>query len=1166
MRPNRRVALLRTSIVCALVIVSLVPGHVDPSPPVQADTRTVLFEFSEVVQPEGEARELAVAFHALHVLDADGDLLETVLFGTPEANTLQGEGWYGNEASPSVGSFQWAGGATRQASMQLLLPDQADGLLLNVTSVVDSLWMNVTVDGHPTVTLRIDAYWHSGYVPVAEAPSTPPPVGDPTWTEGRYFPAFPATTRVDVIRVHTDLGNRSFAWTSGFRINASYTTMMALTLVGMEGLINRHGPCVYLDWTSQDRYNASRFWIPLLRRHVEVRYFDLDGLSAVRFLYRRYAARFAGAVIYDPAVPDTINLATMLAGLEDRLILAPDQVGLPGIPSFASVTDLRQLVADQGWNASDASAYQLYHWVYDHLWPYLEHRILGVVSPGPPRSGQIAPDTVYPLGLGGRDYLVALRLPALWLSPLEEPQASLFAQFMADAPSPIPLTGVFGDEEVGTVALASQHGNWVAGITHPGWDSGGGGSLTVLSGVRPDVAPYQAAMDADRLFATLGTAPVATLWSSDGDNINYQLDRGFGPYVMTWEMAQGHRFGWTTNPTLVDLAPLVWNYYMESMNNTSLVSGLSGCGYMYPPRMNATQLQGYLAYAARYLNLTGLRAVHVPHERDDSWYPQADTYYDGLNTTGYLGAFLGFSAYPSSLSPSFSYPGGPAPAVSPFYLLRWWNREWIVNDLLARTPGEEYIDLTAYPNHEGQVVNDTAACDGTAVLFTRPELPPCCLVTTVIFPALQAGNYTVITCLKVPNNQSIDPVVQLYSGYAVGDDWHSLASRELAPADFATAGAYQNFTLTFTLNETLTYNVEFMIDYFGNSPGGAPVDLYADYVFTARNASPNVPIFAALFLPPNPQLSEALEITELFEAAGIVVLHPDEFLAALNPAFMLDWATPILGADHPLLTQARDHLVTGDYFDSLLSIRRALQTLPTRAYLVTVTEQGVPYNVTVTANTWLDPLTYNETGHQLQLHTHGPPEGTVHANITLPTDLLDGFSLVRVDHQPHPVTLTANATHTTVALTFPQGPHNVAVPLPMFAPPTIVAVTQTPSEVQLADTVHINATVTDPNGVHRVVLNYTYTTPSTPMTVLMNMTAFDGDVWTATIPPLPYHTNVTYRIVAEDTLHNTVSTEKLGYAYHYLVIPEISEVLLLSLILAVLTVVRIGTKETVKSQ
>jgi hypothetical protein len=94
-------------------------------------------------------------------------------------------------------------------------------------------------------------------------------------------------------------------------------------------------------------------------------------------------------VVYDPEVPDTINLATMLAGLENRVILAPDQRGQPGIPSFADVTDLRALAAAEGWDTSEEGKTRLCQWVYDNLWLRLEKRLIGVVSPGPPAGLQI---------------------------------------------------------------------------------------------------------------------------------------------------------------------------------------------------------------------------------------------------------------------------------------------------------------------------------------------------------------------------------------------------------------------------------------------------------------------------------------------------------------------------------------------------------------------------------------------------------------------------------------------------------------------------------------------------------------------------------------------------------------------------------------------------------
>lgn len=87
--------------------------------------------------------------------------------------------------------------------------------------------------------------------------------------------------------------------------------MMALTLVGMQGVINRNEPRIYLDWIENERKNASRFWLSLLRQHISVEYLDLDGLAAINFLFQRYGSRFTGAVVYEPAVPDTINLATI---------------------------------------------------------------------------------------------------------------------------------------------------------------------------------------------------------------------------------------------------------------------------------------------------------------------------------------------------------------------------------------------------------------------------------------------------------------------------------------------------------------------------------------------------------------------------------------------------------------------------------------------------------------------------------------------------------------------------------------------------------------------------------------------------------------------------------------------------------------------------------------
>ena len=200
--------------------------------------------------------------------------------------------------------------------------------------------------------------------------------GNPQWFDGYYFPHFPTTDSLYIIPVETDLSNQAITWIGDFRINDSYSTMMALTLVGIQGIINRYQPRIYLNYTS-----ATNAWISHLAENVEIIELDLDHLSTLQFLLENYGEYFEGAVVYDPEVPETINLATMIAGLENLVILAPEQLDLPGIPAFSSVTDLRTLVQEQGWEPTEESKYHVYEWVYDNLWQDLEHRIIGIISP-----------------------------------------------------------------------------------------------------------------------------------------------------------------------------------------------------------------------------------------------------------------------------------------------------------------------------------------------------------------------------------------------------------------------------------------------------------------------------------------------------------------------------------------------------------------------------------------------------------------------------------------------------------------------------------------------------------------------------------------------------------------------------------------------------------------
>jgi hypothetical protein len=104
-------------------------------------------------------------------------------------------------------------------------------------------------------------------------------------------------------------------------------------------------------------------------------------------------------------------------------------------------------------------------------------------------------------------------------------------------------------------------------------------------------------------------------------------------------------------------------------------------------------------------------------------------------------------------------------------------------------------------------------------------------------------------------------------------------------------------------------------------------------------------------------------------------------------------------------------------------------------------------------------------------------------------------------------------------------------------------VSQTPSSdnVTPEDPVKVNATVTDDiGGVRTVILNYTNQNGTWTAINMMNV---EENIWNATIPASPYGTNVTYIIIAEDNLNNTITTQEMGLEYQYQVAPELQTIL-----------------------
>ena len=132
----------------------------------------------------------------------------------------------------------------------------------------------------------------------------------------------------------------------------------------LQGVVNRERPRVYLIEDADEGNEAwpSTFAVPQRR------------VADPWTLVERYRDELRGMVVYDPAQPDSINVATTLAGLRDAVVASPELAARLSAAPY----DLPVLDDLRGRFESRIDAYR---WQYEHLWPRTTHRLLIGASP-----------------------------------------------------------------------------------------------------------------------------------------------------------------------------------------------------------------------------------------------------------------------------------------------------------------------------------------------------------------------------------------------------------------------------------------------------------------------------------------------------------------------------------------------------------------------------------------------------------------------------------------------------------------------------------------------------------------------------------------------------------------------------------------------------------------
>ncbi len=172
--------------------------------------------------------------------------------------------------------------------------------------------------------------------------------GGINWPDGRALPRFAEPTRLDVVDLPELPGD------------------LKLLLGTLQGVVNRTEPRIYLIGDDATSGEGRLTWLRSLRVPYTIH-------PRPWKLVSKYRKAVRGIIVFDPEVPDTVNVATTLAGLKNAVVASPALAErLQRVYGLRVLDDLRGRFADR---------LEAYEWQFEQLWPQTTHRMLIGVPP-----------------------------------------------------------------------------------------------------------------------------------------------------------------------------------------------------------------------------------------------------------------------------------------------------------------------------------------------------------------------------------------------------------------------------------------------------------------------------------------------------------------------------------------------------------------------------------------------------------------------------------------------------------------------------------------------------------------------------------------------------------------------------------------------------------------
>lgn len=417
--------------------------------------------------------------------------------------------------------------------------------------------------------------------PVGSPEASPVATSEIIWPEEQALPSFPAAGPLVVANLDglADVEKTLFAT--------------------LQGVVNRTQPRIYLE---QPRDEGPYTW---LNDGLGLEWTEIDDPW---LLFEQFSSEVSGVVITDPAIVDTVNVATTIAGLEGGVVADPALVDrLTAAPyNLPVIDDLRGRFG----SPLEANA-----WQFENLWPRVNQRMLLGLDP----EGVVAEV---------RDYAIANATMPFWLESNVPEERELLLRILESVEPYTPYLGWFAQDVAGEfdgTQLCSENSVYVLAAD---WFV----NMTVWSGTRLSTFPLLPVAPPE-----LENKVYVTFVVSEGDNLQYNQHK---LRVLFDDPARGSvPINWTTNPLLIDCAPAMWDWFVRAATeNDHFMTGPSGAGYINPTPWPDDTFDTFTARTGAYMRETGLNTVYVLNRVDGEGVDLAESevasYLENVNPKG----------------------------------------------------------------------------------------------------------------------------------------------------------------------------------------------------------------------------------------------------------------------------------------------------------------------------------------------------------------------------------------------------------------------------------------------------------------------------------------------------------------------------------------------------